>query len=337
MTEKNAGFLVRLLAELIDILIFWMAINIAIYSLSGAKTLAEFVSGFAVYWAAIGLPLAILSVTYKPYFTHNFGGNIGKLLTGLRVTNLEGKYLTFKQALFRYTIAYIFSLTLFGLGFWSIIKDKEKRAFHDKAVGSKVVVARNIWPMGLLILGLLIFTHAFILTQSLNKFSHSTLRSELGFLLLNWKQETEDSKPKPSPLPQKTSTPSAELQNSQTDCDYNITLQIQQKINKGHFDVVKGPQWSPDCQNIAWSKWHSGTGGPENGTSSIDYSDEGVFNYNVKTKTYTTIYQPGPTGDLADLVGWKDNHTLLFETDHKNYSYDLNTKKLSSTPTNPAP
>src|SRR5258708_764530 len=27
-----------------------------------------------------------------------------------------------------------------------------------------------------------------------------------------------------------------------------------------HFDVRKGPEWSPDCRHIAWSMWESGTG-----------------------------------------------------------------------------
>src|SRR5947207_1948608 len=31
-------------------------------------------------------------------------------------------------------------------------------------------------------------------------------------------------------------------------------------VDYGHFTIVDGPVWAPDCRHIAWSVWQSGTG-----------------------------------------------------------------------------
>lgn len=203
MTNKEpAGFLIRFLAEALEFFLFSLILTLTLFYLASSQTLAQFVYGFLVYLLAIALPLSIIGVIYRPVLTRYFGGNLGKLLVGLKVTTLHNIPLTLKQGLFRYTIGYAFSAVLFGLGFWSVIKDKEKRAFHDKVVGSKVVVAKNIWPLGLLILIALIVTHGVILSQTLNILSRSPLKSEFGYLMLNLSQQlkspTEQNKLKPA-------------------------------------------------------------------------------------------------------------------------------------------
>lgn len=189
---KNAGFLVRFLADLIELLLFGLIFSVVVSILTDSQTLSQFVYALLLYIITLALPLSILGVFYRPLFTQYFGGNIGKLLTGLRVTTLDNKLLNFKQAFFRQTIGYTFSSVLFGLGFLSIIKDPEKRAFHDKAIGSKVVMTRNLWPLGLVVLILLLIVHVSLWTGTIQKFANSPLKSEFGFLMMNWQQELKD-------------------------------------------------------------------------------------------------------------------------------------------------
>lgn len=194
MINKPAGFLLRLQAEVTEFFLFGLIFTLILSVLINAKTLADFCYGLVVSLITIILPLFILMIFYRPLFIHYFGGNIGKLLTGIRVKNFsEDTNLSFKTALFRSTVGYSFSWILFGLGFWTIIKDKDKLAFHDKMVNSKVIIIKKLWPFGLTILTLLLIIHISLLNQTATKFVNSPLRSELGFLLLNLDQQIQNS------------------------------------------------------------------------------------------------------------------------------------------------
>lgn len=194
MANHPAGFWVRLLADLIDLFLLSLAFSAMVFVLADSQTLAQLVYNLLFFLVVLLLPLGILSIFYRPYFTHRFGGNIGKLITGLRVTDLEGRLLTFKRSLFRYFIGYAFSGVLFGLGFFSIIRDPDKRGFHDKATPSKVVITGNLWPLGLVILITLMTAHFLLWSNAIQKLSQSPLKSEFGYLMLNLKLATKKEK-----------------------------------------------------------------------------------------------------------------------------------------------
>lgn len=68
-----------------------------------------------------------------------FQGTLGKLAVGIKVVHEDGgDSLPFPRAIVRF-LATIVSFLVFGLGILSIFSDPQKRAWHDKWVGSVVV------------------------------------------------------------------------------------------------------------------------------------------------------------------------------------------------------
>lgn len=182
---KPAGFSVRFLASIVDSLILFLPHNLFwLYIVSTSTSLGMFTYYLVLYLVLFALPwILLVSMLYVPWFTSKFGGNIGKLLTGLRVTNENGNLLTFRRSLFRSLIGYLFSGLLFGLGFFAIIKDKEKLGWHDKATGSKVVVLKNLWPLSLAILVAVIAINSFILAATFNSYKTGPLKPEVEALI----------------------------------------------------------------------------------------------------------------------------------------------------------
>ena len=183
-TIKPAGFRLRVLAHLnewmLQILphtLFWLYI-------SNSQTLNLFVYNLILYLIIWLLPSILLTtLVYYPWTTIHLQGNLGKLITGLEVTDQNNKPLTYKRSLFRHTIGYAFSSILFSLGFLSIIKDPQKLGWHDKAVGSKVSVTANRWPLALIVLLLLFILNGFLVSSSFNNFLNGPLINEISSLM----------------------------------------------------------------------------------------------------------------------------------------------------------
>lgn len=203
---RPAGFTVRLLASLVDSLILFVPHNLFwLYVVSASTSLGTFIYYLVLYLVFFALPwILLVGMLYVPWFTSKFGGNIGKLLTGLRVTNENGNLLTFRRSLFRSFIGYLFSGLLFGLGFFAIIKDKEKLGWHDKATGSKVVTVRNLWPLALVLLAGLIAVNYLILAATVNNYKSGQLSQEVQNLIGT---SLEDLDLRPG-IPQETEIPS---------------------------------------------------------------------------------------------------------------------------------
>ncbi len=146
--NNSANFKLRLLASLADLLIQILVFVLCVFFISLQPNLSSAVSTLFLVTILVFLnPLFILEL---PLFTHYFGGSPGKLLTGLQLTDEKGNRLSFKRIMFRHTIGYSFSWLVFGIGYLSVIKDPQKQAWHDKTVGSKVLVTQNLWPLALL-------------------------------------------------------------------------------------------------------------------------------------------------------------------------------------------
>ncbi|BAO45128.1 RDD family protein [Thiolapillus brandeum] len=72
------------------------------------------------------------------FWTHG-GQTLGMRAWRMRLFSADGAKVSLKQALIRYAVA-IVSLAAAGLGFLWILWDKDKRAWHDMASGTRLVL-----------------------------------------------------------------------------------------------------------------------------------------------------------------------------------------------------
>lgn len=172
--SRRAGFLVRFVASWLDANIVFIPTALLLIPAAGARTVPELGASLAFVLAAL-LTWCIIGIFYSSATTYWWGGTPGKLLTGLRVTGEDGKPLTFKRLLFRHTIGYQLSGLLLGLGFGAVIKDVNKQGWHDKTVGSQVIVVKSLWPLALALLIFLFAFNAITTFSSVNKFMDSDL------------------------------------------------------------------------------------------------------------------------------------------------------------------
>lgn len=103
------------------------------------------------------------------------------------------------------------------------------------------------------------------------------------------------------------------------------------QINKGHFTVLDGPVWSPDCRHIAWSLWQSGTSNPVTGEGiggNGPYSYEGIYIYTESTNQIKQIYTPTEAGESATFQKWSDRNTIIFTKQQTPYKYSLKTGRI---------
>ncbi len=167
MTEKKAGFLIRLQAHLIDWQLYLLMIIGPISLFVGKLPKLEQIlpaTGIFLYLVIFILPL--ISNLYHITFTSKFGGGIGKLVSGIKVVYEDGKLLTFWQSAFRLFVGYFVSGLLFGLGFFWIIKDQEKQGWHDKISGTRVLYSdRNKRLIGTVFLTVIIIINAYLINQ----------------------------------------------------------------------------------------------------------------------------------------------------------------------------
>lgn len=84
-------------------------------------------------------------VTWFGYFTffHGVAGKTpGKMILGLAVYQTTGRELNLSLAFLR-TAGYLFSLAFFGLGYFWVLVNPQKRAWHDFIAGTIVVRERK--------------------------------------------------------------------------------------------------------------------------------------------------------------------------------------------------
>ncbi|GEM_PF-2408990 len=213
MTEiRYASFTKRLLAFLIDVLIFILIHLFSWYLISASSNINQLAQNVLIYLITVLLPTFIFgSIIYTALMTSRFGGSLGKLLTGIKVTDETGNLLTVKRSIFRHTIGYTFSYTFFGLGYLAIIKDKLKQGWHDKATGSLVIVKNNIWPVGLVTLIILIAANTLITVSAIERFSKGPVKDEVLEIASAYQNEKkiEEGTPSASPVSEKTEPQSA--------------------------------------------------------------------------------------------------------------------------------
>lgn len=195
---KNADFKIRLVATLIDSFIWLLLIAVLYWDIANQPNLS---GAFANTILALTILFNPILALYSVIMTYYFGGTLGKLITGLQVVAEDNKKLSFQRIFFRQTIGYSFSWIFFGLGYYAIVKDPHKQAWHDKAVGSLVTQKNNLLLQGVILAVLLLGTSIYIFIQSTQIFLQSPVYNEIRFI------QNVRTKKSPKP-PQALPTPS---------------------------------------------------------------------------------------------------------------------------------
>ena len=133
--RSPAGLLRRLAAGVYDLLLvagLSMILGIAIVILRGGTPIAP---GTAWFQALL---LCLAGVFYAGFWSRG-GQTLGMRSWRLRVEQCDGSPLDLRTALLRFA-AMLLSLAAAGLGIAWILVDGEKRAWHDRLTGTRVVL-----------------------------------------------------------------------------------------------------------------------------------------------------------------------------------------------------
>jgi uncharacterized RDD family membrane protein YckC len=139
----KAPFLLRCGALLIDyiLLVSVPTVSLIIGRLltgdDGRKLLTNEISSAG--WLVMVL-LALTNFIIFPMFT---GQSIGKMLTGLRVVQTDGKTATLTNLLVRHLVGYPLTILTFGLGFLFSVLNSKGRALHDLISGTIVIYGQR--------------------------------------------------------------------------------------------------------------------------------------------------------------------------------------------------
>ena len=124
----RAAFLERLAAFALDVVLVIMLVNLF---------------DFDHDWENKGL---ILALVYHIGFWTWKGTTLGGIICQLRLVRVDGAMLRFADSLIR-GLTGIFSLAVVGLGFFWILRDPERQAWHDRVAGTYVVKVPRNWPI----------------------------------------------------------------------------------------------------------------------------------------------------------------------------------------------
>ncbi|MBI3186595.1 MAG: RDD family protein [Gammaproteobacteria bacterium] len=140
----NAGFWVRLIAYLLDLVILIIPVTLINFA---SSALLFSTSGFIEYLNDESIQaivknnvmaLLIWGVYYSYFESSSSQGSVGKIVMGLRVVNYEGKKITFSRALLRYACKILSALILM-LGFITIAFTEKKQGIHDMLADTLVI------------------------------------------------------------------------------------------------------------------------------------------------------------------------------------------------------
>jgi len=135
--NNYAGFTKRLLAFVIDRILIWFMLYVALgYALD-----------FDLYsWHNLmGFHTIVIDILVFIYFvvceTSSWQGTLGKRLLGMKVVNEQYGKEAASQAMWRFTWKYL-SAFVFMLGFIWVIFDPKKQGWHDKLAHTYVIEAQ---------------------------------------------------------------------------------------------------------------------------------------------------------------------------------------------------
>lgn len=141
-----AGFGRRLVASLIDTLIFSLVLELLYLLFTGQSNVHLVATENGVQMVNEGGLLDnLFFLVVTAWLWVRYAGTPGKLLMGCHVLDAQtGQHITPIKAVIRYFSYFISALPL-GLGFFWILWDKRKQGFHDKIAKTVVVVEHVSW------------------------------------------------------------------------------------------------------------------------------------------------------------------------------------------------
>jgi uncharacterized RDD family membrane protein YckC len=153
MRDRPAGFVSRLLAFVVDLLIIsgigsvvtisvglilnFFNLDLVVSAPTGGEGMLIQIPGPALLGAA-GIFNLLLAGGYLLFFWLLAGQTPGKAFLGLRVVTTEGRPLRLGQSVRRLAGYWFSALPLFA-GFLWVLIDDERRGWHDKFAGTQVV------------------------------------------------------------------------------------------------------------------------------------------------------------------------------------------------------
>lgn len=99
----------------------------------------ENIQDYPLYKTAMTLWMATIGIGFHIWFWTHGGQTLGMRAWRIMLFSNDGHSATMKQALVRYIVAVV-SLAALGLGFLWILVDPQKRAWHDIASGTRLVL-----------------------------------------------------------------------------------------------------------------------------------------------------------------------------------------------------
>ena len=135
---RFAGFWLRFAAVIIDLFIL-IVVNLALGSIENLPsfTIYEWTESFN-YTLGIDAEWVFNFLYYTIFESSNWQGTLGKRVLGLKVTDLEGKRISFLRAIGRHFAQYLSAITL-AIGYMMAGWTEKKQALHDMIASTLVV------------------------------------------------------------------------------------------------------------------------------------------------------------------------------------------------------
>lgn len=140
--KLKAPFLLRCGALLIDyiLLISPPVISLLInrwYGEDGPRLLSNYITNTG--W----LIMILIAVTNFVIFPFISGQSLGKMLTGIRIVNINGYSPSAWQLALRHSVGYVLTILTLGLGFLFSMINTKGRALHDFLSGTVVIYGKK--------------------------------------------------------------------------------------------------------------------------------------------------------------------------------------------------
>lgn len=134
---RFAGFWIRFAAVFIDSILLLIPLRI-LRSLLVEERTGDPVTDLWVNLASLAVTLCVNWAYRSGFHASGWQATIGKRAVGIKVTDLQGRRITFDHATGRYLAEFVSSWTL-GIGYVMAGLSSRKQALHDKIAGTLVL------------------------------------------------------------------------------------------------------------------------------------------------------------------------------------------------------
>lgn len=135
--ERYAGFWIRFGALIIDAIVLFIPLAILERLLVG-ETTGDPTTDLGLNAASLALNVCVNWAYRSAFHASEWQATIGKRAVGIKVTDLQGRRITFGHATGRYLSEFLSGITL-GIGYVMAGFSSRKQALHDKVAGTLVV------------------------------------------------------------------------------------------------------------------------------------------------------------------------------------------------------